>query len=127
MDYSNGGPAFHYDGSWSSKRLRLLASYAGLPQRSCHHLHHGSEQRAQPAAAIACEVGAGVAVLCGTHPELHPEWLVGHGQGAGRFSDWGQRTSVAAALTEGAGSRQRFWQLLLQQCRLGPYLEQLSA
>ena len=104
MDYSNGGPAFHYDGSWPDKRLRLLASYVDLPQRSCRHSHPGE----QPAAAVACEVGAGIAVLCGTHPELGPEWLTGNGQGAGRLSDWGQRATVAAALTEGAGPRQLF-------------------
>eukprot|EP00200_Dunaliella_tertiolecta_P015990 CAMPEP_0202422564 /NCGR_PEP_ID=MMETSP1128-20130828/50922_1 /ASSEMBLY_ACC=CAM_ASM_000463 /TAXON_ID=3047 /ORGANISM="Dunaliella tertiolecta, Strain CCMP1320" /LENGTH=517 /DNA_ID=CAMNT_0049030627 /DNA_START=1489 /DNA_END=3043 /DNA_ORIENTATION=+ len=29
----------------------------------------------QSPAAVRCRVGAGVAVLCGTHPELEPHWL----------------------------------------------------
>ncbi|KAF5826687.1 biotin-protein ligase [Dunaliella salina] len=32
------------------------------------------EDMHQPA-AVRCQVGAGVAVLCGTHPELQPHWL----------------------------------------------------
>lgn len=31
--------------------------------------------RGHAAAAVLCEVAQGRAVLCGTHPELHPSWL----------------------------------------------------
>ena len=123
MDYSNGGPCFLCEGDWRAKGLSLLAAYADLPEparRRCGC--------ARPAAAVACQVGAGVAVLCGTHPELHPGWLTGDGQGvqgaqgAGHRPDWGRRQQVAAALREGAAMRAAFWLTLLHECRLGGLL-----
>lgn len=33
------------------------------------------QQQQRRVAAVRCRVGKGVAVLCGTHPELGPEWL----------------------------------------------------
>eukprot|EP00878_Enallax_costatus_P006658 GHUV01006977.1.p1 GENE.GHUV01006977.1~~GHUV01006977.1.p1 ORF type:complete len:456 (+),score=139.45 GHUV01006977.1:2006-3373(+) len=35
----------------------------------------GTPDASQPVAAVRCQVGSGVAVLCGTHPELEPHWL----------------------------------------------------
>ena len=127
MDYSNGGPSFQYAGSWPSKRVRLLATYSDLPQpqhegSSTAEEHQEQGPAGRPAAAVACEIGSGVAVLCGTHPELHPDWLLGDGQGAGRLADWPQRTQVAAALRDGAAMRQMFWLTLLHECRLGALL-----
>ena len=62
-DYVNGGPMFlAADGGPAASHpgVRVLARYPEL---------------GGAAAALACRVGAGRAVLCGSHPELHPSWL----------------------------------------------------
>jgi hypothetical protein len=46
----------------------VLAKYKGVShQDKCRGMD----------AAVRCPVGKGVAVLCGTHPELRHEWLLG--------------------------------------------------
>ncbi len=64
-DYINGGPAFvSLDGTsllhQPPNGVQVLATYP---------------DRGDAAAALLCAVGQGRAVLCGTHPELHPSWL----------------------------------------------------
>ncbi|GAX84811.1 hypothetical protein CEUSTIGMA_g12232.t1 [Chlamydomonas eustigma] len=72
FDYSNGGPMF--------------VNHLGEQDLSCYHdqsqvevlaeyLGEEGDGRHGYAAALRCKVGAGVAVLCGTHPELHHRWL----------------------------------------------------
>jgi hypothetical protein len=85
-DYSNGGPLFvthdmQPDVSGLSG-VQVLATYCALPDRHGLKLsgqqqqqQHNAVAGIQPAAAVRCSVGAGVAVLCGTHPELAPHWL----------------------------------------------------
>ena len=70
LDYSNGGPMFlnHLGGkelTCYGDRVHALAVYLETP---------GGESNGA-AAAVRCRVGQGVAVLCGTHPELHHRWL----------------------------------------------------
>lgn len=97
-DYSNGGPFFvTQDMQLDLSQLpgvQVLARYCALPDRHGFTfsrqqqvlqqqgelqpppgVHHNGEAGAQAAAAVRCSVGSGVAVLCGTHPELEPRWL----------------------------------------------------
>ncbi|KAI8466414.1 MAG: hypothetical protein J3K34DRAFT_460907, partial [Monoraphidium minutum] len=101
LDYCNGGPFFLAPtgaADWGPEQLPgvdVIARYTGLP--------HGALSRVRPAvdsapppsspsaaaaataargdgvrqavAAVRCRVGGGAAVLCGTHPELTPDWL----------------------------------------------------
>jgi Biotin-protein ligase, N terminal/Protein of unknown function (DUF2722) len=80
-DYCNGGPLFLTRGGEHELRdvpgVDILARYTDAPHRfpsPGQPTRQGAANWA-PAAAVRCKVGAGVAVLCGTHPELHPEWL----------------------------------------------------
>lgn len=52
-----------------------------------------------PAAAVRCQVGQGVAVLCGTHPELEPHWL----DVCGRSQEQVRSTATAAEQQRAAG------------------------
>ncbi len=85
-DYCNGGPLFVAAGSARSSShssagssaavealpgVQVLARYTAVQHPSVPALHGG-----EAVAAVRCEVGAGVAVLCGTHPELGPEWWI---------------------------------------------------
>jgi glutamine amidotransferase-like uncharacterized protein/biotin transporter BioY len=92
--YVNGGPAFIMPpGGAVDPAVQTLAEYEnGAP------------------AAVRCAVGAGVAVLCGPHPEMAPRWLsAGSEAGAAAV-----RTSVLlASLSSADSSRVRFWRALL--------------
>jgi hypothetical protein len=91
-DYCNGGPFFTaQDGSPTVDNLpgvSLLAEYCQVPvgmpaaphqqqseQKQQQQDPPAGQQYARRAGAVRCSVGNGVAVLCGTHPELGPEWL----------------------------------------------------
>lgn len=103
-DYCNGGPYFTaLDGSPDVDQIpgvTLLASYYHIPTAAAtadrqpgadgpagpaqQPTGNGQQQQQQQvqqegfvrrAAAVRCGVGQGVAVLCGTHPELDPHWL----------------------------------------------------
>lgn len=64
LDYCNGGPIFEtYEGN------RDVTSCAGVEVLARYVDIRGA------VAALRCRVGSGVAVLCGTHPELLPEHL----------------------------------------------------
>lgn len=63
-DYVNGGPCFLYSSLQGAPDTQVLARYA-LTGRI---------------AAVSVQIGAGRAVLCATHPELHPDWLTGEQQ-----------------------------------------------
>lgn len=117
LDYVNGGPAFFPCSSVpSAGPHRVLARYAGVPGR--------------PAAAVSCAVGRGVAVLCGTHPELGTRWLgVGDVCGDGPAAAENVRTDespgrdagiskLRAALETSQTSRWAFWLFLLSSARL---------
>lgn len=78
-DYINGGPVF-----------RLAPSGPPLSSSSLHTYKNDvtilatfSDFKDEPAAALACHVGLGKAVLCATHPELSATWL-SFPPGAGR-------------------------------------------
>jgi hypothetical protein len=53
----------------------------------------GQQPSVAALAAVRCEVGAGTAVLCSTHPELHPEWLDPAGS---RHEVWQQQQQTQA-------------------------------
>lgn len=115
MDYVNGGPAFvpakDADATWAT-----LATY--------------EDGRI---AAVRCAVGQGRAVLCGSHPELLPDWLTpatqpdvlakSSGVDEGDVS-WlaVHAAGVQEALREGRGSRWLFWLALVDAAGLGKYL-----
>lgn len=86
FDYANGGPVLlAVDGNPDLKQLpsvTVLARYGQLPPSAApapaQPAHQQQRQRQDATgrvAAVRCAVGKGVAVLCGTHPELGPEWL----------------------------------------------------
>jgi hypothetical protein len=101
LDYCNGGPFFlspdgQADWGHSSRSgdgsggeapaVEVLARYVGLPpgnlsrvdpRRAGSSVGAGAGAGGPVAAvsAVRCRVGAGAAVLCGTHPELEPSWL----------------------------------------------------
>lgn len=145
-DYSNGGPVFvthdmQLDVS-SLPGVQVLATYSALPDRHGLNLSRQQQQHkdqqhlqqqpgmlhngvagVQPAAAVRCSVGAGVAVLCGTHPELEPQWLdvcgwsterpragshqTAAAEGAVAASAGGRGSTAAAAAAAGAGGSGR--------------------
>jgi glutamine amidotransferase-like uncharacterized protein len=85
LDYTNGGPMFLSceggkdllrDGLWEG-RVEVLAEYGGRPggPHAAGGVAVGASGAAAAAAAVRCVVGGGVAVLCGTHPELNPSYL----------------------------------------------------
>lgn len=64
-------------GQWQSASSNPLeghgtGNHATAPNGA---MEHGIGWQLGPAAALRVNVGMGVAVLCGTHPELEPEWL----------------------------------------------------
>jgi biotin--protein ligase len=66
-DYANGGPAFELS---SGAVLAAEAPVEGVTLLATY-----DAERDHAAAAVACRVGQGCAVLCGTHPELPHGWL----------------------------------------------------
>lgn len=96
FDYCNGGAYLTAaDGNPDIEQLpgvTVLAKYCQVPlaadpdalqqqgqQQAQVSLQQQGQQEQQQfvkrVAAVRCTVGRGVAVLCGTHPELAPEWL----------------------------------------------------
>lgn len=77
-DYLNGGPGFlepptiSGDGC-NDSAATYLSLTSCLPQNieilATFSVHNNA------AAAVACQIGLGCAVLCATHPELTPDWL----------------------------------------------------
>ncbi len=116
VDYCNGGPVFCAErdlrgqDSGSGSRFAVLAEYAELGGAP---------------AAVRCRVGAGRAVLVGTHPELAPHWLDaacasggpdGEGPGAGAAPALQARAAgVREVLAAGAAARRRLWRMLLSE------------
>jgi biotin--protein ligase len=81
-DYCNGGPFFAslQDGSAAAVEqlpgVTVLARYCDRRAPDAAARAGEQQQRQQRRiAAVRCRVGSGVAVLCGTHPELAPAWL----------------------------------------------------
>lgn len=87
-------------------------------------------------AAVRCAVGKGVAVLCGSHPELLPDWLTPATQPDMLMSSGVAKTdapslashasSVQRSLAAGAATRWMFWLALLEAAGLGKYLRDVS-
>lgn len=87
LDYANGGPVLlAADGNPDLRQLpsvTVLARYGQLhqpsaapgPAQPAHQQQRQRQDATGRVAAVRCAVGKGVAVLCGTHPELGPEWL----------------------------------------------------
>ena len=100
LDYCNGGPVFVLRGEEgkdekqrSCRRVPDEIEVAGVAVEVLARYEENSSSSPSPssssspavaaaseggAAAVRCRVGRGVAVLCGTHPELRPtsEWLL---------------------------------------------------
>lgn len=110
-DYCNGGPVFvAADGASplpdddEDAGVRVVARYVGgVPPGPSPAV---AAARANGAAAVRCAVGAGVAVLCGTHPELSP---------AARWLD--PSSDVARAL-DACDGRPAFWDALCEAAGL---------
>lgn len=109
-DYSNGGPRFDLDAGQQADAddIRVLAQYQDF---------------AGATAALTCRVGAGCAVLSGTHPELDPHWLsmtdraiehVDSSQGPGKDN----AATVQEHLEQTQTIRRQFWLKLLHECGL---------
>jgi len=68
-DYVNGGPAFiHAEEGSIPANFKVLATFR-------NHAAGLDAPPAAPAAALACKVGLGKAILCASHPELSTSWL----------------------------------------------------
>lgn len=116
-DYSNGGPCFDVEGGSenqeASSQITVLAQY--------HDIGNATS-------AVACPVGRGQAVLCGTHPELAPHWLGTADAPLDRQSASGQVQCIGNALTvkqklqQTEAQRLQFWSRLLCACGLREYL-----
>ena len=118
-DYSNGGPRFDDEHSQqdepcrSGGGCRVLAQYCDLPGA---------------VAAVACPVGRGRAVLCGTHPELATHWLgavdppIDATPHAGQQSCTGSAATVKAKLEQTQALREQFWLGVLRACGLGQHV-----
>jgi biotin--protein ligase len=124
VDYVNGGPAFRLlCGAALGPALQAAAEQRREQQQQRSGQpppqRQGEKQQAQQlagvellavypehddaAAALLCRVGSrgGCAVLCGTHPELHPSWLSGR---APTSADASRSSSEDSSSSEGSGS-----------------------
>ena len=89
-DYLNGGPGFlevsldtiNSNGNGGALRGSYLTKESSYIPENIEILATFTDHN-DAAAAIACHVGLGRAVLCSTHPELAPDWLA-LPSGAGR-------------------------------------------
>lgn len=138
-DYCNGGPVFtRADGeAWDEDdcftagglRVEVLARYERrrLDGDGSAAPRPPTTSPAPAAAAgggvvaLRASCGAGVAVLCGTHPELAPAglWLGGGGE-----DDGGKAAALAADLDAGAAERKAFWEGLLAAAGVGSLMEE---
>ncbi|CAL8470467.1 g10009 [Coccomyxa elongata] len=78
-DYTNGGPQFIPDNALElmkpfSSGDRALSECSG--SEPAYEVLAVYPDRRNGLAAVKCNIGAGVAVLVGTHPELDPKWLL---------------------------------------------------
>ena len=124
-DYCNGGPVFtRLDGSaWTADEdggsgVEVIARYERKGAATATPPSTSPAPAAAAAggvAALRARHGAGVAVLCGTHPELAPAgaWLGGEGQ------DGERAASLAAELDAGGSERAAFWEGLLRAAGVG--------
>ena len=114
VDYCNGGPVFVApDGARLPdadpvRGVTVLARYAGGVVDAGDASPAVAAAAAGGAAALRCAVGDGVAVLCGTHPELTP---------AGRWLE-GAPAGLVGALEGGEAGRGAFWGGLLEAAGL---------
>jgi hypothetical protein len=120
FDYCNGGPYLTAaDGSPDVGQLPgviVLAKYCQVPLAADlgtlqQQGQQEQQQFANRVAAVRCTVGQGVAVLCGTHPELGPEWLDPCGESNAvegpKPHEPATDSAAAAAATVGAGVSQQ--------------------
>jgi hypothetical protein len=92
--------------------VEVLARYVALPpgalsrvDPTCRGGDGGRAEEGRAVAAVRCAVGAGAAVLCGTHPELEPRWLDACGvTPAGVRSQDDDAVAAAAAAALGLGA-----------------------
>jgi hypothetical protein len=113
VDYVNGGCAFHaFPAARAPRDFEVLARYAVLAGGA--------------PAAVLCRVGAGHAVLCGTHPELDMSFLgapdgatdAAGPRGGGCAPCDARCAGVRAALEAGAAARGKYWRALLAHAGL---------
>eukprot|EP00803_Ostreobium_quekettii_P006866 evm.model.scf_45.9 EVM.evm.TU.scf_45.9 scf_45:121074-122733(+) len=102
-DYANGAPAFLPQGNstWSGVNASVIARYQDFGNL---------------AAAVRCDVGDGVAVLCGTHPELHPHWLDDARDGDPHVQQ------LQESLKASQHNKLLFWHRLLMDAKCGQFL-----
>jgi biotin--protein ligase len=112
-DYVNGGCAFHaFPAARAPRDFEVLSRYAGLAGGA--------------PAAVLCRVGAGRAVLCGTHPELDTSFLgapdgatdAAGPRGGGCAPGDARCAGVRAVLEAGAAARGEYWRALLAHAGL---------
>lgn len=148
QDYTNGGPKFvPYMGARLDREC--TQSNKSAAQHSFEVLATYPD-KGNSLAAVKCGIGAGVAVLVGTHPELDVHWLTtefdqvpavdsallgtrfsapGAGlEGSVTVSDSSEahgedsEGSVRKQLEKTAAERWKFWIMLLQAAGLGQFL-----
>jgi hypothetical protein len=119
LDYCNGGPYLTaLDGSPDLDHLpgvTVLAQYCKVPVAAVDPVQQQRQEYARRVAAVRCSVGRGVAVLCGTHPELGPEWLDPCGESNARQGPQPHAPAAAARGVAAASILQQQGQHDMQQ------------
>ncbi len=142
-DYTNGGPQF-VPFAVIERKGQLAGPSGQVSDVECNHGVYEClavyPDKGSGLAAVRCPVGAGVAVLVGTHPELDPNWLAtdsdkvsavaeelkphaaggqpSHSHGLLRASGEGVRDQLERCRAE----RGMFWRMLLQAAGMGRFL-----
>jgi biotin--protein ligase len=125
-DYSNGGPTFVSSGSMAGDAPKAAAQDQFLKVLSVY------TEKGNAMAALKCEVGKGVAVLVGTHPELESKWLASQPdavaieeelKSVGERHDEDVRKHVRKQLEKCSKERQRYFVMLMTEAGLGKYIQ----
>lgn len=131
LDYSNGGPKF-LDAAGGQDLKQLADDGIQVLARYCDPQHEGA------VAALRCRVSNGIAVLCGTHPEMDPYWMdplydsanpaalpqqsrpgvADDTAAAGGPPHMSHAARIKAQLEACQVAREQFWHMLLAACCL---------
>ena len=125
-DYSNGGPSFVPPGSIAGDALEAAAQDQSFKVLA---VYTGKDNAI---AALKCEIGKGVAILVGTHPELEPRWLASQPdtvaieerlKSVGQRHDEDIRKHVREQLEKCSKERQEYFSMLMTEAGLGIYIQ----
>eukprot|EP01023_Acetabularia_acetabulum_P039519 TRINITY_DN38040_c0_g3_i2.p1 TRINITY_DN38040_c0_g3~~TRINITY_DN38040_c0_g3_i2.p1 ORF type:complete len:329 (-),score=24.17 TRINITY_DN38040_c0_g3_i2:97-1083(-) len=112
LDYVNGGPGFYPLSD--SEKFQPIAYYMDI--------------EGTPLNALRCTVGGGVAVLCGSHPELDVNLLNNYSETLNKQSEeYIKVMNLCNDLTRNTRQRQEFWKTLLINANMESSLKDVSS